>query len=102
MNIFIPCLILVVSLRLLHLTRSGNAELLHELQAYDFGNSIFYIVGFFLEKRVLKVDLDGQSSTIYNINDEVHQASVLQLILFLSFTNVGLDDALLEVLLNGQ
>ena len=64
-----------------------HAGLLHKLQAYGIGSSIFNISSSFLQERALRVVLDDQSSTIYNINAGVPQGSVLGPTLFLAFIN---------------
>ena len=45
-----------------------HAGLLHKLKAYRIGGCILSIVVSFLQDRSMKVVLDGQSSTPYEIN----------------------------------
>ena len=64
-----------------------HATLLHKLKAYGVVGPILGILEFFLQERLLKVVLVGQSSTIYITNAGVPRRSVLGPTLFLVFIN---------------
>ena len=54
-----------------------HAGLLHKLNAYGVWGSILSIIESFLQDPVIKVVLDGQSSTPHDINGGVPRGSVL-------------------------